>query len=86
MKKIFFVLMVLFGLYSCNSQITTESGQNVVRLPCDRKFVTATNGGHVPLNFIHRAMRTEERPETYYLHTESVGQSDITFIESRCAQ
>lgn len=83
MKKIF-ALMFLFTLSACESKITTENGQHVVRLPCDRKFITATMGGHTPLNYIHRAMRANEEPETFLLTTESIGEDQITFIESRC--
>lgn len=76
--------MILLTLSACETKITTENGQHVVRLPCDRKFITATLGGHTPLNYVHRAIRTTEEPETFLLTSEGIGENQITFIESRC--
>jgi len=83
-KKLFLALMVTVGLLGCDDRITEENGQNVVRLPCGRKFEVASQGARTPLNYVHRPMRAGEVPETHYLDSSGLGGISVTFIESRC--
>jgi len=46
MKNLFLFVVVSFFVFSCNHTptVTTENGQQVVHLPCDKKFVSAAKG------------------------------------------
>jgi len=87
MKNLFLFVVVSFFVFSCNHTptVTTENGQQVVHLPCDKKFVSAAKGGHTTLSYVYRSMRPDEYQETFTIHSEGLEEVDVTFIESRCA-
>jgi len=86
MKNLFLSVVVSFIVFGCNytTTVTTENGREVVRLPCDKKFVSAAKGGHTALSYVYRSMRLDEYQEIFTIHSEGLEEVDVTFIESRC--
>lgn len=87
MKKLIFILSILFLVTSCteNSRAKNWGGSYTIHLPKGQKLIEST-WKNSNLWYLTRPMRNDETPETFVFHEDSqygIVEGEVIFIESK---